>query len=54
MFQKALTALVKAHQRTWGEGNIFTGVCHSVQGVGMPGPKSLSGVGGGMPVPETF
>ena len=29
-----------------GEGNIFTGVCHSVQGVGMPGPKSLPGVGG--------
>ena len=55
--------LITAHQRSCGKGNVFTGICHSVQGwcsclvpgpfwwvgVGMPGPRSFGRVcwGGG-------
>ena len=32
-----------------GEGNVFTVVCHSVQGVGIPGPFYLgAGLGKGV------
>ena len=44
-------SIITARKRSLGQGNVFTPVCHSVQGVGQhPGGVSIRGVGKSPPM----